>query len=75
MKRKLVIVAGLATLTAAALIGTRLRAQAPAPTGVQPPAQTRVAFINLEYVFQNYEKAKTFKKEMDLIIDDAGNQR
>src|SRR5262249_4181941 len=57
------------TLTAAALLGSRLRAQAPTPSGVQPPAQTRVAFINLEYVFQNYEKAKNFKKEMDLIID------
>jgi Skp family chaperone for outer membrane proteins len=63
VKRSLIIVGGLLALAATAYVGTRLWAQG---TGTPAaPAQTRIAFVNIEIVFQNYTKAKNYKKEME----------
>jgi Skp family chaperone for outer membrane proteins len=56
--------------------GSRLFAQPATPAGapaapaatMPAPAQTRVAFVNIAYVFQKYEKAKFYKTEMDALL-------
>ena len=66
MKRSLIFVGGLLALAATAYVGTRLWAQG---TGTPAaPAQTRIAFVNIEIVFQNYNKAKTYKEEMEKTV-------
>jgi Skp family chaperone for outer membrane proteins len=64
MKRTFLMVAGLATLCTVAYVGSRLGAQAPAPSA-QVPAQTRVAVINFWHVFKNYNKAKFYDSELE----------
>jgi Skp family chaperone for outer membrane proteins len=62
----LIIVGGLVALATMAYVGSRLAAQG---TGTQAaPAQTRIAFVNIETVFQNYKKAKLYKEEMEKTI-------
>jgi Skp family chaperone for outer membrane proteins len=62
----LIIVGGLLALATTAYVGSRLAAQG---TGTQAaPAQTRVAFVNIETVFQNYKKARVYKEEMEKTI-------
>jgi len=66
VKRSLIFVGGLLALAATAYVGTRLWAQG---TGTPAaPAQTRIAFVNIEIVFQNYTKAKTYKEEMEKTV-------
>jgi Skp family chaperone for outer membrane proteins len=73
VKRIAFLVAGV-TVVAAASAGTWLWAQQP-PTGgpeaaaVQAPPQTRLAFVNIARVFQEYEKAMTFKRENDKALE------
>ena len=63
----LVTVAVVAAVTLA-YVGSRLAAQqGPAP--VQAPAVTRVALINVAKVFQEYEKAKFYKKEIEATVE------
>ncbi|MBM4068660.1 MAG: OmpH family outer membrane protein [Planctomycetes bacterium] len=62
MKKIVIMAGGLAVLTAAYL--GQLLAQTPAT----PPAQTRVAFVNIVTVFQNYTKASTYKQEMEALL-------
>jgi Skp family chaperone for outer membrane proteins len=67
VKRCMIFVGGLLALATTAYIGSRLWAQG---TGAPAaPAQTRVAFINIETVFQNYQKAVVYKKEMEKLIE------
>ena len=63
MKRTVAFVAGALALSVAAYTGSRLMAQ----TGSARPAgapQTRVALINLRYVFKYYKKYDAFMKGM-----------
>ncbi len=64
MKRTVAIVAGLAALGVAVYVGSKLWAQAPGG-GAAPPAQTRVAVINLLQVIKNYNKAKFYETELE----------
>lgn len=68
MKRTLLILVGLGLL-AAGYTGTHLLAQAPAPSASAPPAQTRIAFLNIEIVFQKYKKAAIYKQEMEKALE------
>jgi Skp family chaperone for outer membrane proteins len=74
VKRIAFFVAGV-TVLAAAYAGTRLWAQPPtgapaAPAApAQAPQQTRVAFVNIARVFQEYRKAKDFKTENDKLLE------
>lgn len=70
MKRTMFFVGGLAALASLAYVGTRLSAQGTGtPAAAAAPAQTRIAFVNIETVFQNYTKAVTYKKEMEKTIE------
>jgi Skp family chaperone for outer membrane proteins len=62
-KRTVIAAAALVALTAA-YVERRLQANqaGPGPAGGAP---TRIAFVNIETVFQRYEKAKLYKTEMD----------
>jgi len=60
VKRMLVILVGAATLGVGVYVGSRLWAQTPT---AGPPAQTRVALVNLVHVMANYNKAKLFQDE------------
>lgn len=57
MKRKTTFVAGVAAALVLALAAGAARAQA--------PGYTKVGFVNIEGVLQKYDKAKTFKAEME----------
>jgi Skp family chaperone for outer membrane proteins len=64
VKRTVTYVAGVLALGAALYAGSRLLAQ---NTGAARPAaapQTRIAVINLPYIYKNYEKYKNFLKQM-----------
>gem|GEM_PF-2555444 len=66
MKRTMLFVGGLLALASTAYVGSHLWAQG---TGAPAaPTQTRIAFVNIETVFQNYEKAVLYKKEMENAI-------
>ncbi len=73
MKKLMAVVAGLAAVTGLALAG-RLWAQ-PAPAGGQAPQQTRVAFVNIAKVFQDYKKAQFFRKEMEILTEPKKKDR
>jgi Skp family chaperone for outer membrane proteins len=63
----MLFVGGLLALASTAYVGTHLWAQG---TGAPAaPTQTRIAFVNIETVFQNYEKAVIYKKEMEKLIE------
>ena len=62
MKRTIAWMTASAVGLAAALAGWQAYAQQP---GAQAPAQTRIAFVNVAFVFQKYDKAKTYKDEME----------
>jgi Skp family chaperone for outer membrane proteins len=64
VKRTIVLVAGLAALTAA-YFGSHLLAQTP---GQSAPAVTKVGVVNIGSVFMKYEKAKIFKAETEQIL-------
>ncbi len=66
MKKMMLIVGGVAAM-AAVYLGSQLLAQQPG-TPAAPPAQTRVAFVNIVTVFQNYQKANIYKAEMERLI-------
>lgn len=63
--KKLTIIAGGAAVLTAVYVGSQLLAQQPP---ISPPAQTRVAFVNIVTVFQNYKKAATYKEEMEKML-------
>lgn len=69
MKRTWVILAGLAILAAAGLVGPAHAQTVPAvgttATSITPPLQTRVAVVNIFSVFQKYRKAEIYKHEME----------
>jgi Skp family chaperone for outer membrane proteins len=67
VKRTLIIVGGLAALVAA-YVGNQLWAQQGQPVAVAAPATTRIAFVNIETVLQQYTKAKVYKEEMDKML-------
>lgn len=71
MKRILVVAAtvALVALMSLAYVGSRLSAQAGGQAPQQAPQLTRVAFVNIAKIFQDYEKAKFYKKEMELAIE------
>lgn len=66
MKRTILLVMGAAGLALAGYCGTRLSAQT-GTTAATPAAGTgtRVAVVNVGQVFSKYEKAKTFKSELE----------
>lgn len=64
--KKITIMAGALAVLSAAYLGSQLLAQPQAPAS--PPAQTRVAFVNIVTVFQNYTKAKVYKEEMEALL-------
>lgn len=71
MKRFLLIVAAVSAVSTAFVV-SRLAAQqgaAPVPAPVQAPAVTRVALINVAKVFQEYDKAKFYKDEMQRLAE------
>jgi Skp family chaperone for outer membrane proteins len=54
----------------AAYVGNQLWAQSQAqPVTVAAPATTRIAFVNIETVLQQYTKAKVYKEEMDKMLE------
>jgi Skp family chaperone for outer membrane proteins len=63
VKRKVSLVAGMATLGVAVYLGSRLWAQAPAAPA-QAPAQTRIGLVNTLQVIKSYHKFKTFDDEL-----------
>ena len=71
MKKFLGYVLGVAVVGAAvhfcSLAWAQPAAQPPAPPAA--PAQTRVAFINVAKIFQDYEKAKVFHEEIKRIAE------
>lgn len=67
VKKIMIIVGGMAVL-AAGYFGSCLLAQTGTPAS-QPPAQTRVAVVNIVTVFQNYRKAELYKAEMERLLD------
>lgn len=68
MKRTIAIALGLAMVgLVSAYVGGQVMAQQSGaqPTTVQAPAQTRIGFVNVAYVFQKYRKAQVYKDEME----------
>jgi Skp family chaperone for outer membrane proteins len=63
VKRTVTIAAGLAALGVVAYIGSHLSAQAPSTAA--PPAQTRIAVVNLLNVIKGYGKAKFYDGELE----------
>jgi Skp family chaperone for outer membrane proteins len=73
VKRIIGIVAGVAVgaaLYGVSLVGAQPGTPAPAqaPTA-QPPAHTRLAFVNVAKVFQEYDKARFYKAELEKAIE------
>jgi Skp family chaperone for outer membrane proteins len=68
VKRTWIIVGGLAALVAA-YVGNQLWAQQGQPVAVAAPATTRIAFVNIETVLQQYKKALVYKQEMDKMLE------
>jgi Skp family chaperone for outer membrane proteins len=68
VKKMAFLVAGVTAL-AGVYAGSQLGAQpntaAPATTAAQAPQQTRVGFVNIARIFQEYNKAVAFKEEND----------
>src|SRR5687767_14056132 len=64
VKRTIASVTALAVGMAGAFVGWQAYAQQPGAPA-QAPAQTRIAFVNVAFVFQKYDKAKTYKDEME----------
>ncbi|MCI0461173.1 MAG: OmpH family outer membrane protein [Gemmataceae bacterium] len=63
MKRKVGLVAAVAALGVGIYFGSRLWAQQQ-PAAAQPPAQTRVAVVNIIQVIKKFHKFTTFNAEM-----------
>jgi Skp family chaperone for outer membrane proteins len=61
-----VFTAGLLAVGLAGYFGSQLRAQQGGTAPARPAAEprTRVAIINVNYVFRNYDKFKTFQEEL-----------
>jgi Skp family chaperone for outer membrane proteins len=66
VKKKMVVVAALAALGAAAYLGTHLWAQTPQPAG-PAPASPKIGMINLAVVLKGYNKFKVYNDEIDKI--------
>src|SRR5207249_10787942 len=60
----ILLVAGVAALSAVAYFGTRLWAQTPT-TGAAAVGPTKVAVVNIGLVFSEYKKAQNFKVELE----------
>src|SRR5262245_3528324 len=64
------------TVVAGAYFAAHLWAQTTPPTGGgQPPPQTRVAFINIAKILQDYKKAQDYKQEIEKIIEPKKKER
>lgn len=76
MKRIIVVVTGLAVGAAVygvSRLGAQPGAQPGAPT--QAPAHSRVAFLNVAKVFQEYDKARFYKAELEKVLEPKKNER
>src|SRR5262245_22669573 len=73
--KKILAVAVAVAVTAAVYVGSRLWAQPNTAPAVAAPQVTRVAFINIAKVFQDYKKAKDYEKELDTLIGPRRLQR
>jgi Skp family chaperone for outer membrane proteins len=64
VKRKVIALAGLVTLAAAAYFGNRIAAQTPAPAPATPPRplQTRIGLLNMVQVLKNYKKFQAMEE-------------
>jgi Skp family chaperone for outer membrane proteins len=70
VKKIILSVTGFAVVLTAAYFGSGLFAQgtgAPAGGAAQPQG-TKIAVINIGYVFNNYDRAKAFKKNLELAV-------
>ena len=65
MKRTIACLTALAVGFASAYIAFAQQPGTPSSAAVQAPAQTRIAFVNVAYVFQKYKKAELYKNEME----------
>src|SRR5262249_34684554 len=65
--KRIMLLVTAAAAAGAVYVGSRLGAQ-PATAPEAPPV-TRVAFVNVAKVFQDYEKAKFYKTEMEKFIE------
>jgi Skp family chaperone for outer membrane proteins len=74
VKRIIGIMAALAV--GAALYGvSQVAAQPGAPALAQPPAHTRLALVNVAKVFQEYDKARFYKAELEKAIQPKKDER
>src|SRR5207247_2046959 len=71
VKRTIIVMAVAAVATAAIWCGSQLDAQGPA----QAPAHTRVGFVNVARVFQEYKKAVFYKSELEKLIEPKKKER
>jgi Skp family chaperone for outer membrane proteins len=75
VKKVIAGISGLALVGAAVQLCSMVWAQPPtgtppaAPAPVAAPALTRVAFLNVAKIFQDYEKAKVFNEEIKAIAE------
>ncbi len=70
--KKTILVIGLLATFAAAYVGRQLWAQPQGHTAA--PAHTRIAFVNVTTVFQNYRKAQVYKEEMEKLLEEPRTQ-
>jgi Skp family chaperone for outer membrane proteins len=67
VKKKLVLLAGLAALGITAYVGSCLLGQAQAQQGTPAPASPKVGMINLAVVLKGYNKFKVYNDEIENI--------
>jgi Skp family chaperone for outer membrane proteins len=65
VKRKILVLAGVIAVAASIYVGRLLAQQTSTSARAPEPPQTRIALINLRYVFENYYKYKSFKAEIE----------
>jgi Skp family chaperone for outer membrane proteins len=73
VKKIIVLVAGFAATLATAYGTTQLFAQAPAGAAAPPPG-TKIAVVNIGYIFNKYERAIAFKKELEVSLEPFKNK-
>ena len=67
MKKMILILTGFAVLVGGAVCSNYLFAQGGA--AAQPQPGTKVAVVNIGYVFNQYERAKAFKQDLERTLD------
>src|SRR5687767_12915913 len=65
VKKLILLVTGFSVLATGAYFSSGLLAQPNATTPSQPDKGTKVAVVNIGYVFSKYKRAETMKKELE----------